>query len=107
MKRVPRPNEHNWGWTRYAARYPERAAAYKSPAWTRRRRAWLAEHPRCVWCGRPATDCDHVVAISLGGSFDGPVQSLCRRCHLRKTAEDSKTAKKRLKFEPTIRKEPR
>ena len=41
-----------------------------------------------------ATDCDHILALSLGGSFVGPVQSLRRRCHLRKTAEDSKGAKR-------------
>lgn len=82
-------------WDKYKHEHPERAIAYANPRWKERRTAWLAEHPSCAACGRPATDVDHIVAVGLGGSFDGPVQSLCRPCHLRKTAEDSKAAKRR------------
>lgn len=80
------------GWNRYKNAHPERQALYRDPRWRSRRQAQLAEHPRCVVCGRPATDADHVTAIALGGSPDGPLQSMCRRCHLRKTAEDAKAA---------------
>jgi 5-methylcytosine-specific restriction endonuclease McrA len=83
------------GWDRYKARYPERAAQYRDPAWKTRRQAQLAADPTCAVCRRPATDADHVVAVSLGGSFDGSLQSLCRRCHLAKTARDSAESKRR------------
>jgi hypothetical protein len=33
--------------------------------------------------------------MSLGGSFDGPLRSLCRSCHLKATAEASKESKRR------------
>jgi 5-methylcytosine-specific restriction endonuclease McrA len=83
------------GWSKYTARHPERARLYKDPAWKARRQAQLAADPACAICRRPATDADHVVAIALGGSFDGPLQSLCRKCHLAKTVRDSHEAAKR------------
>lgn len=96
-KRIPygsRCKQHGGSnWDRYGAEHPERRQAYKDPAWKTRREAWLAEHPTCVRCGAKATDVDHVQALALGGSFDGPVQSLCRSCHLKKTAADSNKAK--------------
>jgi 5-methylcytosine-specific restriction endonuclease McrA len=85
----------NSGWARYAQQHPERTGAYHGPLWRDRRDAQLRDHPSCAHCGRPAVDADHILAVSLGGSFDGPLQSLCRRCHLIKTAEDSKAAKRR------------
>ena len=60
--------------------------------WRRRRAAYLLVHPFCVWCGAlgltvMATQVDHVVAKSLGGSDDeGNLQGLCAACHARKTA---------------------
>jgi 5-methylcytosine-specific restriction enzyme A len=58
-------------------------------------REWvLAREPLCRAClaqGRaePATDVDHIVARSRGGS-DGPsnLQALCASCHARKTASE-------------------
>lgn len=82
-------------WDRYGAEHPERREAYKDPAWKTRREAWLAEHPWCARCGLRATDVDHVLPVAITGRFDGPVQSLCRRCHLAKTAADSKASKRR------------
>jgi len=81
-------------WDRYKHEHPERAVRYQDPAWKTRRDAQLREYPTCAFCGRPAVDADHVVAQALGGSFDGQLQSLCRRCHLIKTAQDSKAAKR-------------
>ena len=60
--------------------------------WRKRRAAYLLVHPFCVWCGAlgltvMATQVDHVVAKSLGGSDDeGNLQGLCAACHARKTA---------------------
>jgi hypothetical protein len=38
-----------------------------------------------VVCGQSATDVDHVIAVSLGGSFDGQLQSMCAKHHHEKT----------------------
>lgn len=69
---------------------------YGAP-WRRLRALVLAAEPLCVdpfgvHEGRPtiATDVDHIVARSRGGSDDRDnLQSLCHACHSRKTnAED-------------------
>lgn len=70
----PRPNRHARG---YGAE------------WERLRRAFLARHPWCMWpgCGERATDVDHVVPRSRGGTDEwGNLQALCHRHHSRKTA---------------------
>lgn len=60
--------------------------------WRKRRRAWLAEHPLCTNCKlrgiiEAATDVDHVKPLRAGGKDDeSNYQSLCHRCHSRKTA---------------------
>src|SRR3990167_5123627 len=60
--------------------------------WRKRRAAYLLVHPFCIWCGAlgltmMATQVDHVVAKSLGGSDEERnLQGLCAACHARKTA---------------------
>ena len=57
----------------------------------RLRKVVLARNPHCVYCLKiqkitPATDVDHIVALRNGGSNDlNNLQSLCRKCHSRKT----------------------
>ena len=81
------------------------ARGYNSARW-RRLRAWhLEQHPACVMCWGAdrvmcATDVDHVIPVT---GPDDPkfwdtanLQSLCRRCHSRKTAvEDSTFARRK------------
>lgn len=47
----------------------------------------LTREPNCRACGQPATEADHIVPISQGGSHDDPAngQALCTSCHQRKT----------------------
>jgi len=59
------------------------------------RAAHLAKHPLCVMCeaeGRTevATELDHIIPVSEGGS-DNPdnVQGLCTKHHRSKTAKQS------------------
>lgn len=64
-------------------------------AGVKRRARWLSSHPLCVHClerGRytAAEEVDHVVALGNGGEDDeGNLQSLCRPCHVQKTAADT------------------
>jgi len=50
----------------------------------RRRDKW-----KCVLCGDPASDVDHIVELADGGSFSDPsnLRSLCAKCHKAKTVE--------------------
>jgi 5-methylcytosine-specific restriction protein A len=59
--------------------------------WSAISAAWLRAHPRCVWCGRPATVTDHIVPKRFGGR-DEPAnyQALCRHCHALKTARETR-----------------
>jgi 5-methylcytosine-specific restriction protein A len=72
-------------------RCPSCAATHQpAHAWGGRR--WLAIRteqlrcqPRC-FCGAPATEVDHIIQRSDGGADDFTnLQSLCHRCHNRKT----------------------
>jgi 5-methylcytosine-specific restriction endonuclease McrA len=65
-----------------AARSARRGAAY-----TPESLAWIQslKNPRCEYCGAPATEIDHVIPISLGGT--GERQNLvpaCRACNAAK-----------------------
>lgn len=58
--------------------------------WERVRRMHLAKEPLCRMCGRPAVLVDHITPIRDNGAVldDDNLQSLCRRCHDAKTAND-------------------
>ena len=74
---------------------PARAAFYHSPTWREMRARQLAEHPTCVVCGQSARHVDHVIPIAEGGSLSGPLQSLCKEHHRRKTQNESKAGNRR------------
>jgi 5-methylcytosine-specific restriction endonuclease McrA len=88
-------NQFGSGWARYRQEHPDRAALYSGEAWRARRDEHLAAHPTCVVCGRKATTADHVVNLASGGTFDGPLQSLCAPCHRSKTLRESHEGAKR------------
>jgi hypothetical protein len=46
-------------------------------------------------CGRKATNADHIVNLASGGTFDGPLQSLCADHHRLKTQNESKEGNRR------------
>jgi 5-methylcytosine-specific restriction endonuclease McrA len=83
------------GWARHAAKNPIQASYYRSGAWRERRARHLADNPTCIVCGQPAKHADHVVNIASGGTFDGPLQSLCVEHHRLKTQAESKIGNKR------------
>ena len=78
-------------YVQHAARSPE----YSTSRWQRARLAQLQRCPCCVECtkaGRttPATVCDHITPVRLGGAFydTNNHQSLCRACHQAKSASE-------------------
>lgn len=90
-----RAHMYKHGWGKYALKHPDRAAFYASAHWRERRARHLLDHPGCVVCGEPATAADHIINIASGGTFDGPLQSLCAEHHRRKTQGESKLGNKR------------
>ena len=54
--------------------------------WRRIRAQYLRLHPRCVVCGEPATEVDHIVPLADGGTNKhGNLQALCKSHHSQKT----------------------
>lgn len=69
---------------------PSASARGYGARWRVLRDAYLAEHPRCVVCGGPADEVDHVVPKARGGSDDrSNLRAMCHRDHARRTARDS------------------
>jgi 5-methylcytosine-specific restriction enzyme A len=70
------------------------ASAY-GPGWATLRTRVLAEQPLCR-CGAPATEVDHIMAKAFGGTDDrSNLRGVCHRCHIDKTATDSRLGKAR------------
>jgi hypothetical protein len=57
-------------------------------AYATARKRTLAEHPECYWCGKPATEADHLIPFIEGGedSSDNLVSS-CKPCNARRGAQ--------------------
>lgn len=65
---------------------------------TFRRNVLAAAQGICAWCGKPATQADHILAIGLGGSphdWEHNGQALCDDCHDLKTEADNHHARQR------------
>lgn len=84
---------HSRGWRKSAA-MKSRSGYYDTRSWKERRARQLAEEPYCRTCGRPAEIADHVFNVGAGHDFDGPLQSLCKPCHAKKTASEGGKASK-------------
>ena len=68
---------------------------YRTPRWQRLRKLVFARDGwRCVTCGRMgALECDHVMPVVKSGDWFrmSNLQSLCRTCHIRKSATECRT----------------
>lgn len=74
---------------------------YHSSRWGETSRAYRAANPLCEECLRHgkqslATSVDHIKALKDGGDpwDDSNLQSLCARCHNRKTVQENKEREK-------------
>jgi 5-methylcytosine-specific restriction endonuclease McrA len=83
------------GWSRYIAKYPDRAAFYRSGGWRAARERQLRMEPTCRICGRKATHVDHIVPMAEGGDPFGALQSLCEEHHRTKTTAEGHRGMKR------------
>lgn len=74
-----------------------RRTAPLPPGWgVTRKRILQRAGGRCAepGCTDRATDVDHIVAVSAGGSeADANLQALCRQHHNRKTSQEANTAR--------------
>lgn len=79
---------------------PSAAARGYDADWTALRAKHLAAHPRCVRCGAPATDADHVTPIRVAPErrLDPTnLQSLCKEHHSgAKQREERRASLKRI-----------
>jgi 5-methylcytosine-specific restriction protein A len=83
------------GWKRHQARHGNSDQRGYGHAWRKLRKTILHRDGHlCVSCKRsdryvPATDVDHIITKASGGT-DNPdnLQSLCRKCHRTKTANE-------------------
>lgn len=96
MPSLPKPVRRPWQpapqkreYQQHAARSPE----YSTARWQKARAAQLACKPCCEACAKkgrvtPATVCDHIKPVRLGGDFwdTSNYASLCRPCHQSKSA---------------------
>ena len=90
--RCPR-HPYRSGWKRRPSSTP--SSAYRG-AWPKLRAAKLNANPRCQVCGRPATQVDHIIPLSAGGTHDAAnLQSICRPCHLTKSSAEGGRANAR------------
>lgn len=71
------------------------SSAYRG-SWPKLRLAKLKANPRCEVCGGVATQVDHIVPLSLGGTHDpANLQSICKRCHMTKSSSEGGKANAR------------
>lgn len=83
----------------------QRDPLYNKTAWIKLRQWQLKHYPLCAECLRmdkvtKATTVDHIIAIKDGGKklCQDNLQSLCKKCHNRKTAKDVRRRKEREKL---------
>lgn len=76
----------------YAALDTHRPSAWKrgyDAKWRELRARVLIAQPCCLECGAKATEVDHIVALSDGGTNEPRnLRALCHRCHSARTARD-------------------
>lgn len=67
------------------SRPPRRPRTYRGAKWEHLRRRYLKPGTRCTYCGAPATELDHVIPWSRGGTTEpGNLAPACKPCNSRK-----------------------
>lgn len=74
---------------------------YNSTAWKEvRELRILKDHGRCQMCGRPGNEVDHIIELTPENINDEMIalnldnlQTLCHRCHMRKTKDTQEKIK--------------
>jgi len=73
----------------------QRDKLYHSARWRKLRILVKASQPRCVTCGGPPDEIDHIIPVRLGGEplEIENLQALCHLCHQRKTSNEANAEK--------------
>lgn len=77
---------------------------YHKERYRRFRRQFMALHPLCVKCGKPATDLDHIEPHRGDANLfwnQENWQALCHKCHSRKTQQEVSERERKKKAEVT------
>lgn len=92
------PGCGNLVWKRRKCPGHTRTSAGKRPSahrrgygivWRAIRAAHLEREPKCRFCGKRATEVDHIKPKSEGGTDErSNLRSLCKPCHSRRTAKE-------------------
>lgn len=73
--------------SQFRRRYRQGKVTDYGPEWQVIRNEYLLHHPFCVVCGGQATQVDHIVPLSKGGTHDWDnLQAMCHSHHSQKTA---------------------
>ena len=101
------PKSRKRGWIKQMpiqTRQHDNSAFYHSKAWRMTRKFYIKDNPLCEMCKRKgettaAQMVDHIKQISLGGSMlhHSNLQSLCNKCHAKKSAYESIEFRKGIK----------
>ena len=77
---------HSRQYERYRGSAAKRGYGPRHQHW---RKLVLGREPLCRDCGKPATDADHIIPLSMGGTWElENGAGRCHRCHSRKTARE-------------------
>ncbi|MFW6015334.1 MAG: HNH endonuclease [bacterium] len=75
--------------------YKNKNSFYSSKNWRKLRDYQLSIHPICEECNHlPAVEVDHIVPLWIypNGALElGNIQSLCHKCHKKKTIQDNQS----------------
>ena len=66
-------------------------------------RSWAMFHSRgkCVFCGRRATEVDHLLPMAWGGHHGKTnIRAVCAKCHRAKTNDEARLGKRMKTMEP-------
>lgn len=71
---------------------------YNTPHWKKMRKEFLAAHPLCAMCGKPANVADHITPHRGAEALfynEANLQALCHSCHSRKTLAENNNFNRR------------
>jgi len=105
MPTLPKAKKRSWIKIKpKQIRQHDNSAFYHSKAWRMTRKFYIKDNPLCEMCKRKgettaAQMVDHIKQISIGGLMlhHSNLQSLCNKCHAKKSSYEGIEYKKQIK----------
>ena len=105
MPTLPKAKKRSWIKIKpKQIRQHDNSAFYDSKAWRMTRKFYIKDNPLCEMCKRKgettaAQMVDHIKQISIGGLMlhHSNLQSLCNKCHAKKSSYEGIEYKKQIK----------